>query len=84
VSLGDALLVKIGFTTDFKHRIRSLRTSTPVEPIIHLTIPGTPALERELHARFASLRRAREWFQLSAELQDFIESEKVNAMRGKP
>jgi hypothetical protein len=78
VSVGDPKFVKIGFTTNFEQRLRSLRTATHAEPMIHVVVPGARSLERELHARFASARHNREWFQLTDEIEAFIASERAN------
>jgi hypothetical protein len=69
--------VKIGFTTCFEQRLRSLRTASHVEPVVHAVIPGTRSLERELHRRFASARHNREWFRLTKEIEAFIAAERA-------
>lgn len=77
ISAGDPKFVKIGFTTNFEQRLRSLRTASHVEPMVHLIIPGLRSLERDLHARFASARHNREWFRLTDEIAAFIASERA-------
>lgn len=77
ISTENSEFVKIGFTTSLDGRLRSLRTASHVEPTIHLTIPGTPSLERELHARFEKARANREWFRLTDEIKAFIATEKA-------
>jgi hypothetical protein len=77
ISAADPQFVKIGFTTNFEQRLRSLRTASHVEPIVHLVIPGTRSLERDLHTRFASARQNREWFRLTDEIASFIASERA-------
>jgi hypothetical protein len=62
MSAGDPEFVKIGFTTCLERRLRSLRTASHVEPIVHVAIPGTRSLERDLHNRFASAHQKRECF----------------------
>jgi hypothetical protein len=79
ISAGDRNFVKIGFTTNLEQRLRSLRTASHVEPIVHLVIPGTRSLERELHTRFASARHNREWFRLTDEIAAFIDSKRASA-----
>jgi Meiotically up-regulated gene 113 len=76
VSTDNPEFVKIGFTTCLERRLRSLRTASHIEPTIHLTIPGTPSLERELHTRFGAARYNREWFRLTDEIRTFIASER--------
>lgn len=72
ISAGDPDFVKIGFTTCLEQRLKSLRTATHVEPIVHAVISGSRPLERELHRRFASARHSREWFRLTKEIEAFI------------
>jgi hypothetical protein len=77
ISAGDPQFVKIGFTTSLKRRLRSLRTGSHVEPIVHVAIQGTRSLERDLHNRFASAHQKREWFRLTDEIAAFIASERA-------
>lgn len=77
MSAGDPEFVKIGFTTSLERRLRSLRTASHVEPIVHVAIPGTRSLERDLHNRFASAHQKREWFRLTDEIAAFIASERM-------
>jgi hypothetical protein len=79
ISAGDQSFVKIGFTTNLEQRLRSLRTASHVEPIVHVVIPGTRSLERELHTRFASARHNREWFRLTDQVEAFIASKGASA-----
>jgi hypothetical protein len=78
ISGGDAKFVKIGFSSNFKQRLRSLRTASHVEPTVHLVMPGTRSLERDLHERFAFARHNREWFRLTVEVKTFITSQRAN------
>lgn len=68
----DQDTVKIGHTTNLESRLRSLRTSSPNEPKIHLVIPGSREDEQELHRRFASFRVCREWFKRTKAIENFI------------
>jgi Meiotically up-regulated gene 113 len=77
MSAGDPEFLKIGFTTSLERRLRSLRTASHVEPIVHVAIPGTRSLERDLHNRFASAHQNREWFRLTDEIAAFIASERM-------
>jgi hypothetical protein len=77
ISAGDPKFVKIGFSTSLEQRLRSLRTASHAEPIVHLAIPGPRSLERDLHTRFASARHNREWFRLTDEIAAFIASERA-------
>lgn len=77
ISGADPKYVKIGFSTSLEQRLRSLRTASHAEPIVHLAIPGPRSLERDLHARFASARHNREWFRMTDEIAAFIASERA-------
>lgn len=77
MSAGDPEFVKIEFTTSLERRLRSLRTASHVEPIVHVAIPGTRSLERDLHNRFASAHQKREWFRLTDEIAAFIALERT-------
>ncbi|MEN3349894.1 MAG: hypothetical protein V7632_3529 [Bradyrhizobium sp.] len=76
ISTDNPAFVKIGFTKRLEGRLRSLRTASHVEPTVHLTIPGTQSLERELHTRFAAARTNREWFRLTDDIKTFIASKR--------
>ncbi|MGY8681265.1 GIY-YIG nuclease family protein [Bradyrhizobium sp. UFLA05-153] len=76
ISTDNPEFVKIGFTKSLEGRLRSLRTASHVEPTVHLTIPGTVSLERELHRRFEAARYNREWFRLTEEIKTFITTER--------
>jgi hypothetical protein len=76
ISTDNPATVKIGFSANFKHRLRSLRTASPVEPRVHLTIDGDKRLEDELHERFRADHIRREWFRLSGEVAAFIGRQK--------
>ncbi|RXH28624.1 hypothetical protein XH99_14450 [Bradyrhizobium nanningense] len=76
ISTDNPEFVKIGFSTSLERRLKQLRTASHVEPTIHLTIPGTVSLERELHRRFQSARHSREWFRLTDDIKRFITSER--------
>lgn len=69
---GDDGFIKIGFTTNLRKRLRSLRTGSPKQLRIRLTIPGTRDDERELHRRFAAHQERGEWFRLAEPIADFI------------
>jgi hypothetical protein len=65
--------IKIGYTQGPPEgRLQTLQTGSP-EVLEYLgAIPGTLALEAELHRRFAASRVCGEWFQRTAELVAFI------------
>jgi hypothetical protein len=73
-------LVKIGYATDLRSRLRAIEqgsgiipgmAATPVELLA--SFPGDPAREQALHRRFSHLRAYGEWFLLNDELKGFIE-----------
>jgi hypothetical protein len=64
--------IKIGYTTNLDSRLRSLRTSSPNEPKIHLVIPGSRDDEQNLHRQFAPFHVRREWFRRAQPINDFI------------
>lgn len=72
--LGDEGPIKIGFAQDLSRRLSSMRTGTPQEVVLLAAMPGTLADEEALHARFAHLRRKREWFEPGEDLLAFIAS----------
>jgi hypothetical protein len=61
IRFGDR--VKIGTSGDVKRRLQGL----PLDEVIG-TIPGDATLEREWHARWASIRITGEWFHATDEL----------------
>ena len=83
ISAGDPKFVKIGFSTSLQQRLRSLRTASHVEPIVHVAIPGPRSLEHDLHIRFASARHNREWFRLTDEIAAFVASERAKCESDK-
>lgn len=76
VSIGNPETVKIGYSANFRHRLRSLRTASPVEPDVLLTIAGTRQAEADLHRRFHADHIKREWFRLSPAIRAFIRDRK--------
>jgi hypothetical protein len=72
VQSGEGGPIKIGWAADFAARLAVMQTGNPVELVVLATVPGSRAAERELHARFASLRIRREWFRPEAELLQYI------------
>lgn len=65
MSLGN--LVKIGFSTNPTRRAREV----PNDGIIG-AMEGTPADEKDLHAKFRAHRHHREWFRQAPEVMDWI------------
>jgi hypothetical protein len=66
---GETGRIKIGFTnSDPSKRLRSLRTGSPTKIAIIAIHPGTLAMERDLHEKFAVDRLHGEWFDFSDDL----------------
>ena len=65
-------LIKIGVAKDVASRLRTLQTGSGVALELLATVPGSYALERHYHDRFAVDRRHGEWFARSPELMDEI------------
>lgn len=72
----DAGFIKIGYATGHPdRRFGVLQAYSPVLLKKLAVIPGPKAFERELHRRFAHLRRHYEWFEPAADLLGFIADE---------
>jgi hypothetical protein len=74
LSTGDPSVVKIGYSSNFAHRLRALRTASPVDPKVHLTMPGDKRIEADLRDRFKEHHIRREWFKFSPEIKAFIDA----------
>lgn len=74
--------IKIGFTTNLKSRLDSLRTGSPVKLALVFTHPGTQQDERALHKRFAEHRMEGEWFWWCTAIEDYIneQSDRLGAL----
>ena len=66
--------VKIGRAGNVATRFGSIQTSCPVPVTLERLIEGGKPEEAELHRRFAHLRRHGEWFELTGELEAFMET----------
>jgi hypothetical protein len=64
--------VKIGWTTNLKHRLSSLQTGNPTPIKLLHTMLGGAELEVQLHQRFADDRTQGEWFRLSDQIREFV------------
>lgn len=58
----DGEFIKIGYSNEPKSRMNSLRSGNPRTLRLLGVIPGTLAIEKSLHQRFAHLEVRREWF----------------------
>jgi hypothetical protein len=65
-------LAKIGLATNYRDRLRSLRTMSPVPLKLIKTVSWTMALERNLHERFSAQRAHGEWFRIEGRFEEFI------------
>lgn len=65
-------IVKIGVTTRLKHRMLSLRNSSPVDVKLFAVIFADQSLEMELHKHFLDARKHGEWFEMTPELEHCI------------
>lgn len=63
--------IKVGYSVDVKRRMRSY----PPHAELLAVHPGTPTLEREMHAKLAAhLAQGREWFRPTAEVMEHVAS----------
>lgn len=65
--------VKIGWSQDPLNRLRLLESETCGYVHLWALIPGTPALEGEIHARWSHLHVEGEWFRADEELLTWAE-----------
>lgn len=73
----DDQLIKIGTTTDLKHRIGSL-AKAHLRRVLLATEPGSYPLERRRHHQFRALHVYGEWYRRAPVLMDL-----VNELRGQ-
>lgn len=71
--IGDGVNVKIGQARNPHQRLKDLQTSHHARLELLATAPAHRSLEQAVHQRFAGVRLTGEWFQLTAEIQRFIE-----------
>jgi hypothetical protein len=72
IQAGDAGPIKIGTTLNLTSRLSELQCGCPDELRVLGSIPGSHALESELHARFATHRYRGEWFVATRNLLNYI------------
>ncbi len=68
----DGRFTKIGYSTNLKTRLVSLRTSSALKLSLRGSIPGTRAAEMALHSQFSKCRAKGEWFRRTPELDATI------------
>jgi hypothetical protein len=64
--------VKIGRATDPAARLKELQTGHPHTLELIVAVPAHALLERALHERFVRQRLAGEWFQVDADIVEFV------------
>lgn len=65
--------IKIGSAQNVKTRIDSIQTAHPYRLVVRKVLIGAgKSTEMELHKRFSSSRLIGEWFDVTQELEDFI------------
>ncbi|WP_167131961.1 GIY-YIG nuclease family protein [Paramicrobacterium chengjingii] len=76
-------LVKIGFSSNVRQRLVTIRSDRPEAGKIALLgwAIGGPQLEAELHERFSEHREHGEWFLPAAEMADWLDD---NSEEGEP
>lgn len=67
--------VKIGFTRALDARLRQIQKQVPYKIELLATLAGSPALERDLHARFSTIAIHNEWFEFAAPIIEFLAAE---------
>ncbi len=65
------ILIKIGYSVNPWARLEELRTANPKLELLALE-RGSKELERQRHLQFDEIRQAREWFQVTDELNKLI------------
>ena len=75
----DSHAIKIGYTqNDVKQRLSALKTASPCKLYLLGTINGDIEKEKELHEKFKSSHKIREWFYVDDKILAFLESVKCN------
>jgi len=70
VSAGTA--IKIGRALDPVTRVERLQVGHPDKLVLLAAVPAHASFEQAVHRRFAAGRLNGEWFELTADLSDFI------------
>lgn len=66
--------IKIGTSTDYASRIRTLQTGSPVQLELLGTVPGGRLEEQSIHHKFRQFRVSGEWFRAEIELIEYIKA----------
>lgn len=67
--------VKIGYSCNVYRRIKTIQSTCPVPVRLLGWVNGGPAVETELHHRFADSRHRGEWYRLTESIREFVENE---------
>lgn len=67
--------IKIGYTAELAARMSQFGTHSPMPPVLLLTIGACERDEAVYHQMFATDRVHREWFRLSYDLREFLDSQ---------
>ena len=71
--ISDGEFVKIGVSKNYQMRLVSLQTANPRKLKLLGVLEGDSYEERNLHNQFDQFRVGGEWFELSPEIQNFIQ-----------
>lgn len=72
IKIAETNHVKIGTSKNVKKRLDTIQSASPYKLILLKTIEGGHGLEAELHKKFSHLHVRGEWFNLTEELNNFI------------
>jgi hypothetical protein len=69
--------VKIGISKEPQERLKQLQTGSPIKLSLMAFTPGDIELERSLHNKFSHIICDGEWFHLTLELENYIDTLRV-------
>lgn len=72
--------VKIGRTTNMRHRLYNFASGSPDQPVLLGAVWGGLEEERSLHRQFADLRVNNEWFEHKGALREFLREPTIRAI----
>lgn len=76
--------VKIGHAVNSSRRLWELQTASSCKLRLEAVIPGGRREERELHAKFSSLKVRGEWFSLTPQIEELIAASKTSPAEDDP
>lgn len=68
----SAGLVKIGYSTEWETRVRSVRQGCAHHSELVLVMPGDQQMEAGYHDLFAAYREGGEWFRCEGKMREFL------------